>query len=250
MNIQKLTWAGVCMECGSSSIAIDPLFHFPGKFGEPQEEMVPLDALGKVDAVFITHHHEDHFDPEAIKRFYGDDVPVYAPTASLAIMGDRGLKRMSGVELGQTIEVGQLKVTAAQSVDGFGAPQVSWVVEGEGIKAIHCGDTLWHGYWWLLRKHYGPFDAVCLPVNGALISIPGLKPSGLPAVLTPEQAVAAAALLDASYLIPIHYRTINNPPIYIQTPDLIERLVSSAKGKVELSLLKPGESLMLAAAKN
>ncbi|MUT66979.1 MBL fold metallo-hydrolase [Paenibacillus sp. NEAU-GSW1] len=248
MNIQKLTWAGVRLESGGSSIAIDPLFHFPAKFGKPNEEMLPLDTFGTVDAVFITHHHDDHFDPEAIKQFYGD-VPVYAPTAALPIMGERGLKQLIGVELGETIEVGQLKVTAAQSVDGFGAPQVSWVVDGEGMKALHCGDTLWHGYWWTIRRQHGPFDAVCLPVNSAVITIPGLKTSSIPATLAPEQAVVAATLLDASYLIPIHYGTIHNPPAYIQTPDLIERLESSAHGNVELSLLKPGESLLLAGAK-
>jgi hypothetical protein len=37
---------------------------------------------------------------------------------------------------------------AVPAVDGFGAYQVSWVVMAGSHKAIHCGDTMNHGYWW------------------------------------------------------------------------------------------------------
>ncbi|MFC5650005.1 MBL fold metallo-hydrolase [Paenibacillus solisilvae] len=245
MKIQKLPWAGIRVEVEQTSIVIDPLFHFPAKYGEPHERFYPLDEFGSVDAVLITHHHGDHFDQAAISTYYGADIPVYMPQESIALAAAHELKSVQGVTVGQSIEIGSLTASATFSVDGFGDPQVAWVVEGGGKKLIHCGDTLWHGSWWRIEKAYGPFDAACLPVNGAVLEPPGVTPSGQPIVLNPEQAVSAAVVLKASVLVPIHYKAIHYPPLYTETPNVLERLEQSANGKVKLAVLKAKEFLAL-----
>ncbi|MBD0383773.1 MBL fold metallo-hydrolase [Paenibacillus sedimenti] len=245
MNIQKLPWAGIRVQFETTSIVIDPLFHFPSKFGQPHEPMVPLSDLGAIDAVLITHHHGDHFDPEALAMFYGKDIPVHMPSESLEIIGETKLTNVNGVSIGQTIQVGALTATATYSVDGIGDPQIAWIVQGGDKKMIHCGDTLWHGYWWRIAKSYGPFDAVCLPVNGAVLELPGMTPSGQPISLTPEQAASAAVILGAGTWIPIHYGVIHHPPIYRQTPDLFDRLQAAAQDRVNLTLLNTKESITL-----
>ena len=241
MNVQKLPWAGVRIESGGTAIAIDPLYHFPAKFGEAREPMRPLSEFGPVEAVFVTHHHDDHFDPKAIAEFYGSGVPVYLPADGVPLAGETGLKTLRGVAVGETVAVGSLRVTASWSVDGVGDPQVSWIVSDGNRAILHGGDTLWHGYWWKMARIYGPFDAALLPVNGAVVELPGLTPSGQPISLTPEQAVAAAKVLGAGRLVPIHWRTVHHPPVYRQTPDVAERLAAAAKGVVELAVLNTGE---------
>ncbi|MFD0698865.1 MBL fold metallo-hydrolase [Paenibacillus sp. GCM10027628] len=247
MNIQKLPWAGIRVQFETTSIAIDPLFHFPSKFGEPHEPMLPLSDFGSVDAVLITHHHGDHFDPEAIAMFYGSDIPVFMPLESLEIAGSGKLTNVRGIVLGESVQVGALTATATYSVDGMGDPQVAWIVQGGDKKMIHCGDTLWHGYWWKIAKTYGPLDAVCLPVNGAVLELPGMTPSGQPISMNPEQAASAAVILGAAAWIPIHYGVIHHPPIYRQTPDLFERLhaAAAAQDRVKLILLNTKESFTL-----
>ncbi|MEW9700962.1 MBL fold metallo-hydrolase [Paenibacillus sp. SI8] len=245
MIIQKLPWAGIHVQFDGTSIAIDPLFHFPTKFGQSNEPLYPLDEFGPVDAVFITHHHGDHFDPEAIALFYGSDIPVYMPAESLGIVSLGRLERVNGVTIGDTIQVGSLTGRPSYSVDGLGDPQVSWVIQGGDKKLIHCGDTLWHGYWWKIKETHGPIDVACLPVNAAVVEFPGLTPSGQPIVLSPEQAVAAATVLGVKTLVPIHYKAIHQPPIYRQTPDLLERLEANAAGKVDLAILQSKEILKL-----
>jgi L-ascorbate metabolism protein UlaG (beta-lactamase superfamily) len=123
---------------------------------------------------------------------------------------------------------------------------VAWILEAEGKKIIHAGDTLWHGHWWNIANQYGPFDATCLPVNGAVIQEEGMTYSDQPICLTPEQAVSAAQILGAKMLIPIHYGAFHNPPIYNETPDIIERLTaaSTAKG-VPIHLLKNSENIAI-----
>jgi len=56
-----------------------------------------------------------------------------------------------------------------------------------------------------MGRQLGPFNAALLPIDGARFS--RRQPvSDLPAVLTPDQAVAAAVLLGARRIVPIHSR--------------------------------------------
>jgi len=247
MNIRKLPWAGARIESGGEAIAIDPLVHFPEKFGRPHEPLPPLSAFGTVRAVFVTHHHDDHFDPRAIAAFCGADVPVYMPAESVGHAAATPLANVRGVAIGETVEAGPFRVTASWSVDGVGDPQVSWVVTDGKRTVLHAGDTLWHGYWWKMARAHGPFDAVLLPVNGAVVELPGLAPSGQPISLTPEQAVAAARVLNAARLVPIHWRTIHHPPVYRETPDIPGRLAAAAAEAegVRVNMLNSGEVVEL-----
>ncbi|XEC95968.1 MBL fold metallo-hydrolase [Paenibacillus tarimensis] len=246
MNIQRLPWAGIRIAAGDTAIAIDPITRIPEKFGGSREPMYPLSFFGNADAVLITHLHEDHFDSDAIIEAYGASIPVYVPAEMTDAARGAGLTNVIGAAVGASFKLGaDVKVTAVPSVDGIGDFQVSWVVEGAGRKAIHCGDTLWHGYWWSIANNYGPFDAALLPVNGAVLELPGMLPSGQPICLTPEQAVSAAAILGSGTLVPIHYGALHYPPIYNETPDIEARLEAASKGKMKISMIKAAETITL-----
>jgi len=253
MIMQKLTWAGVAISCEGTTILIDPIGNtsdhpekpLAARMGEPRETIFPLTHITNVSSIFVTHLHPDHFDPDAISAVFGSDIPVHVPEESVESARKTGLRNVVGLSAGEKVNVGTLRVTAAPSVDGFGAPQVAWIVTGGGRNVIHCGDTLWHGYWWRIARQHGPIEAAFLPVNGAVLHIPGLpEQSSLPACMTPEEAVEAARLLGAGRLVPIHYHTFHHPPFYIETPNLIERLTKRAQERaVHVALLEPGEKL-------
>ncbi|WP_199616984.1 MBL fold metallo-hydrolase [Paenibacillus alkalitolerans] len=246
MKLQRLPWAGIRILAGDTAIVIDPITRIPEKFGGSREPMYPLDSFGKADAVLITHLHDDHFDPEAIIAAYGASVPVYVPAEVADAARAAGLEKVTGAAVGSSFELGDgITVTATFSVDGIGDIQVAWIIEGAGRKVIHCGDTLWHGYWWKIAKRYGPFDAAFLPVNGAVLELPGMASSSQPICLTPEQAISAAAILEAGTLVPIHYGALHYPPIYNETPDIGPRLAAAAEDKVKLSMIKATENVTL-----
>lgn len=248
MIIRRLGWAGIEVESDGQRLAIDPLLSFGDLeqfVGPPRTELPP--PSGPLDVALVTHLHRDHADPDALRDVplvlrpavdEGEFLEVAATTAQEAIGG-------TAVAPWETHTAGPFTVTAVPAVDGFGDPQVSWVVEADGRRIIHCGDTLFHGHWWRIRMRLGPFDAAFLPVNGALCEFPHRTPhSPLVADLDPEQAAVAAALLEARVAVPIHYDTIHHPPVYAQVDDPAGRFAAAAGDRARV--LAIGEELALA----
>ena len=140
----------------------------------------------------------------------------------------------------EAVLLGDFTATAVPALDGYGDPQVSWVVSGGGRRVIHCGDTLWNGNWWRIGRQLGPFDAAFLPINGARFK--WRKPvSDVPAAMTPEQAVAAAVVLGARLVVPIHYGVVGEEGYEeIPHPEQVLREVAATRNQ-EVAVLQPGD---------
>jgi L-ascorbate metabolism protein UlaG (beta-lactamase superfamily) len=136
--------------------------------------------------------------------------------------------------------------TAVPAVDYRGDPQVSWIVDDGDRAVFHGGDTMWHGWWYRVRDSAPPVAAALLPVSGVMVRKPGFRPTGRPATLTPEEAVAATDLLEAECLVPIHFEAFHHPPAYAEQPDIRPRLERAARERgVRLRFRDPGTSLAL-----
>src|SRR5207248_2914974 len=98
--------------------------------------------------------------------------------------------------------------------------------------------------WWRIRMRCGELDAAFLPVNGALCRFPHRTPaSRLVADMDPEQAAAAAEILDVPVAVPIHYDTIHMPPLYAQVDDPVGRFATAAGGRAKAMAI--GEEWLL-----
>jgi L-ascorbate metabolism protein UlaG (beta-lactamase superfamily) len=248
MLIKRLQWAGAIIESKGVRLLIDPVYSSPDTsfFGEPKHEFSLIDDIKTADIILLTHLHSDHFDPEFIKRKFGSDILVLVPKGTEQEVEKSGLNNAKGLSIHDEYVQDELLVVASFSIDGLGDKQVSWIIRDSETTLIHCGDTLWHGYWWEMEKLYGPFDACMLPVNGAIVEESGIVNSGLPICMGPEQAVAAAKILKSKLLIPIHYGTFHNPPIYLETENIEERVIlASEENKVKLKFAKQDEEIYI-----
>lgn len=262
MNIRRLGWAGVELEAEGGALAVIDLFENVGSLreyiGDPHTPLPGPSRPGAAAVALVTHLHGDHADPDAIAAALSDDGVLLRPApdtgAFLEVAATLEAEQRL-VELGvrqrivnvwETVEAGPFRATAVPAVDGFGDPQVSWVVEADGVRIYHAGDTLFHGSWWRARMRAGDIDVAFLPVNGPLVSVPHRQPaSPRNAVLSPAEAAAAAQLLGARVAVPIHYDTINNPPVYAQTADPAGAFAREAAALgVDVRVLAPGESLV------
>lgn len=249
MRVRSLGWAGVELEAEGVTIVIDLV-----EEAEPLRSSIPDGSLakpqGEAAAALVTHLHSDHADPAAIKRVLTPDgivlrpAPMPGPWTEPAETGLNGMPTKIVTEW-ESATVGPFEITAVPAVDGLGDPQLNWVVAAEGQRIFHGGDTMFHGYWWSIAR-LGPFDAAFLPINGAVVALPHLRPaSPLPAVLTPDQAAVAAAILQAQQVIPIHYG-IHRPPYYVEVDDPATAFQAAAKEHaVTARILSPGESAQL-----
>jgi L-ascorbate metabolism protein UlaG (beta-lactamase superfamily) len=230
MNIGRLNWAGALIETEGVRILIDPVYESPSVsfFGHPRESFKPLDVMKEVDVILITHLHSDHFDPECIKQNFGKNIKLLVPYQVQQKVRDYGFQKVIGLHEGESYLIDKVEIIGTHSIDGLGDPQLAWIVKDLNRTIIHCGDTLWHGYWWRISKKYGPFDAAFLPINGAIISEPGLIDSNQPICLNPEQAVSAAKILQVKKLIPIHYGAFHNPPHYKETDNVVKRVKNAS----------------------
>lgn len=238
LRIQRLAWAGIRLQLPNATLFIDPLTD-PDAWGPAlKDALVPVDDAVGDAAVLITHAHPDHFDAKAV----GAALSKGGTLAHLA--GINPLPVPAGVRtrpstLWEPQLIGDFTATPVPASDGYGDPQASWVVSAGGRRIFHGGDTLWHGHWWRIGRQFGPFDAAFLPVNGARFG--WRKPvSGQPGVLTPEQAVAAATILGARVLVPIHYG-ISGLAEYVEVEDPIQRLHELVRGtSIRLQAIEPG----------
>lgn len=238
MKIQRLAWAGIKIETDKTTLFVDATSY------EEQKDM-KLKAGTELVHGLITHHHPDHYDAAALKTVFNTRSRLYCHEDTWPWI-DATDMRTQAVKLHQPVDVsrwtGDLVAIPVPAVDGFGHPQVSWVVQSGGKKIIHCGDTLWHGYWRDIAIAYGPFDVAFMPINAARLSQGKVTDTGIPAVLGPEQAVVAAKLLNAKLVCPIHYGRTSDT--YFETPDPEGNFLRFAKERgVNTRVMRVGEYL-------
>ena len=145
---------------------------------------INLSALGEPDAVLLTHHHSDHFDPEAIAMVSrGRRAPVIAPAGSpvVAALRERGYF-VDEVRPGDRRSVSGFAITATPSDAPF--PEVGYLFERGDASALNLADSLVHHSLQEIRQLAPRPDLVLAPFQaGGYMSLLPLRvpspPGGL-----------------------------------------------------------------------
>jgi L-ascorbate metabolism protein UlaG (beta-lactamase superfamily) len=223
-----LSWAGIEVRSGGWRLLIDPLETtepFAAFLGPPKRPLVPIDVDGATWAL-VTHLHPDHSDRRLLSRIPGGQTLCHE--SIVAVLRADGVPA-AAVAQWRPRDVGPFRVTAVPSADWRGDDQVAWVIEVAGVRAIHCGDTIWHGRWYEIAACFAPFDVAFVPINGVIAQLDGFTPTEVPATLTPEQAVEAALVLRARTACAMHYGLFDNPPRYSEQQDALARFLAAGQ---------------------
>jgi L-ascorbate metabolism protein UlaG (beta-lactamase superfamily) len=241
VRVRRLSWAGVEITSGASRLLIDPL-EDPSPLrdflGTPRAPLLPISIHERTWAA-VTHLHPDHCDRTLLRRLAGKRVFCHEPIKEpLELDGIRA----TAARLWRSIDAGPFRLTPVPSQDWRGDDQIAWIVEVDGHRLIHCGDTIWHGRWYEIARHYHSFDAAFLPINGVLTQLPGFTPTSVPATLTPEQAIEAALVLRARLACPIHHGLFHSPPRYVEQHNALARFRTAARRRgIEAVAPRDGE---------
>ncbi len=169
---------GFVLRLGEAAVAMDP-FLTDGPARTVRPVLAPEDLAG-VAVVTGSHDHGDHID-----RGVWPAIAEAAPHATFVVprlilqrrlareMGmDAG--RLIGLDDGESAEVGGVRITAVAAAherldvdDATGLhPYLGFVVEGNGCRVYHAGDTCrYEGLLGRLRRP-GRLDVMFLPING------------------------------------------------------------------------------------
>jgi L-ascorbate metabolism protein UlaG (beta-lactamase superfamily) len=171
-----LTWIGhatYLVSLGGKSILIDPVFsdrlallprHVPPGLARAD--------LPKLDLVCITHNHRDHMDAPSL-RLIGDE-PVYVVPLGLGAWFRRaGYSRVVELEWWEHRELEGVAVTFVPSQHWskrslFDDNESLWggyVLEREGVRVYHSGDTAYFDGFAQIAERCGPLDAAMLPIG-------------------------------------------------------------------------------------
>jgi L-ascorbate metabolism protein UlaG (beta-lactamase superfamily) len=257
MKLRRLGWAGLEIAAQGESVVIDCVGDSSRFLSEHLSSGRPVPPLHTPAlAALVTHLHFDHTEVAAIESAVGADGVVLRPppfvgSEAEAVFTAEQERDLAASRLDVRIvaewerhELGPFTVTAVPAVDGLGDPQVNWVVEADGDRIFHGGDTLFHGSWWLIAGRLGPFDVAALPVNGAVVNAPHLQPqSARPAAMDAREAVQAAAILQARILVPTHYGAFI-PGVYVEDDHPIAHVTALANRAAQrVVTLAPGQTL-------
>ena len=167
---------GLLIKMGDSVLCVDYFASdTPGRQIPPP---VPAREMEGITAFFGTHDHLDHIDHCSWQ--------IWARTCPEAFFVFPGLHRQSiledgiseerclGLDDGKSCRIGGITVHAIAAAHEFLSPDpatglhpcLQYIIEGNGLRVYHAGDTL--RYEGMLPKLQGfaPVDAALLPING------------------------------------------------------------------------------------
>lgn len=228
---------------GGKVIVIDPWVTTNPKTPMANKD---LDALGKVDAILVTHAHFDHWaDAPALAAKTG--AKIYGPAGlgrSATILGIVPADTMPGFNKSGTLTPAGpgIKVTAVRAEHSselswknpatgkdelhVGGEPLGFVVELEnGFKIYHMGDTGLFGDMKLIGEYYRP-DLILIPIGGNFTMDPK------------DAAYATREWLKPKFAVPIHYGTF---PVLKGTP--AEYIDALGKTSTKVFPINPGDKL-------
>jgi L-ascorbate metabolism protein UlaG (beta-lactamase superfamily) len=195
----------------------------------------PLDKVGPVDVILVTHGHGDHVgDTVAVAKKTG--ATVVAIHELSVILAGQGVARVIGMNKGGAVEVAGVKVIMTNAVHSstmeVGGKMVAagdpggFVVQFQnGFTAYHAGDTAVFKDMELIRELYHPELA--------------MVPIGSHYVMSPAEAALACRMLKPRWVIPMHYGTF---PVLTGTPADLATLLKD-QPETTVIPLKPGETV-------
>ncbi len=210
-------------------IVVDPWFS-----GSPVAD-VERSEVGKVDWIFCTHGHGDHFS-DALPLARETGATLVSSHEIVEFAASQGIEKVHGMGVGGGFDFpfGRVKMTAAlhggevvgDETGRYTCTPGGFLFHLDGVRIYHAGDTALLMDMQLLK---GRVDVALLPIGDNY-------------TMGPEDAVRAIEFIEPKVVVPIHFDTF---PLVAQDTKAFIAMVGS---RARVEVLRPGDRLDLAGA--
>ena len=237
MRLRLIRNATLLVKAAGRSLLVDPMLD-PAGARPPVEDTAnpvrnplvelpePADVVVKrLDAVLVTHLHQDHLDETAI-RLLPKDLPVFGQPEDAETLRGHGFADVRPVDDALDWDGVRLARTSAQHGTGriaeALAPVSGFVLEAPGEPVLYvAGDSIWCDEVAAALDRHRPAVAV-VNAGGARFL------EGDPIVMTADDVVAVARYAPATRVVAVHLEAINHCPL--TRADLHQRLHDEGLG--------------------
>lgn len=222
----QLTWYGHSnfrLEQGGAAFLIDPFFE-----GNPTAP-VSYDAVGRLDAVLLTHDHPDHVG-QAVSICQETGAPLVGVFDTVNSLIDQGLPAAQavGMNIGGTVAVAGVNISMVQAMHSSRTGMATGfiITFPDGYCVYHAGDTGLFASMQLFSVFHDIHLAL-LPIGGHF-------------TMGPRQAAYACKMLGCSKVVPMHWGTF---PILEQGTEEFAKQLRHAAPDTELLAVAPGKTV-------
>jgi L-ascorbate metabolism protein UlaG (beta-lactamase superfamily) len=207
----RLTWLGHAswlIQLAGTSLLVDPVLgeRISGFIRRNVAPGLRLEELPPIDGCLVTHNHRDHLDLPTLRRV---GAPVWAGKGTAPLIRKAALEAH---EMGwwDSRRVGSATVHFVPSQHWsrrglFDTNQMLWggfVVEADGTRVYHSGDTAYFAGFADIRRRFPILDGAMLPIGA--YDPPWFMESQH---MNPEQATQAFLDLGARDFLAMHWGT-------------------------------------------
>ncbi|CAA0125116.1 putative protein [BD1-7 clade bacterium] len=256
IEIQFLGQVGCVITTPKCRVMVDP--YLSNAVAETESEdlvrRVPIPPISTtaaaVDAVFITHNHLDHCDPETLHLIasLNENVPIFGPPSVINRLDKfpqnqhLNLKKLTrNFFVFGDIDVSILPSAhpiIRENAEGLWAT-VGYLFNVAGRKIYHSGDTsLCQALIDHLKAH-APIDIGLIPVNECNFM---RDASGILGNMSVREAFYLCDTVGIDRLIPTHWDMFDANCVYPEEISLLYRMISPS---FELSVIEAGQSIHL-----
>jgi L-ascorbate metabolism protein UlaG (beta-lactamase superfamily) len=251
----RITWLGhatFLLQLDGVSLLVDPVL-MPSihgglrpKLARNVPSVIAADRLPPIDAVLVTHCHDDHLELPTIEHVQGRVLAGLGVERYLRGRGE------ATTELGwwSSTQVGGVRVTFVPAQHWsrrglFDLNRTLWggfVVEGSRATIYHSGDTAWFGGFREIGARFPALDAALLPIGA-------YRPRWFMERhhLDPEQALRAFQDLGARTFVAMHWGTFKLAEEALDAPPrrLEEERIRRQLSTDEVRVMAVGETLAI-----
>jgi L-ascorbate metabolism protein UlaG (beta-lactamase superfamily) len=241
-RVVYLGHGSVLLEQDQTRLITDPVLR--GRMGHLTRRVEPIEGrhAERLDAVLISHVHQDHMDLPSLRRLPGT-LPVVVPPGAARLAARAGFDDVRELAVGESTRIGPLSVEAVPAAHpgrrpplGTRAEAVGYIVTGAN-RSYFAGDTD-------LFEGMGELGST---IDLALLPIAGWGPRVGTGHLNSTTAAEALRLLRPRIAVPIHWGTFY--PVYllrsrrlVDPPLEFARNARARAPEVDVRVLQPGDA--------